>query len=640
MKKNHLANAASPYLQQHALNPVNWYPWSSEALAKARKEQKPILLSIGYAACHWCHVMAHESFEDEETAVLMNKLFINIKVDREERPDLDKIYQTAHQLLNRHAGGWPLTVFLTPDDLTPFFSGTYFPRESRHQLPAFKDVLKAIADAYYSQTKEIHLQNQELRCILQRQAQLVDAAINIQPLHLAEKSLTQRYDSVHGGFGTAPKFPQCTLLEFLFYTQPKIVKHTLEAMAKGGLYDQLSGGFYRYTVDAAWQIPHFEKMLYENAQLLYLYTLAAQQYDESFFADIARETANWVLANMQSIEGGYYSSLDADSEGEEGKFYVWDKAEIESLLTPTEFQLAKTSFGLNLPPNFENHWHLILTQPGNLTVIKQKLLAARLQRITPARDEKILTAWNALMIKSMLLTGDKLQESHFIDSANQALTYIQQNFWNDSQLYATQNIPAYLDDIVYLIDALLAALQVDWNTEHLQFAIILTEFLLTHFYDEIQGGFFFTAHSHETLLFRPKTYMDEAMPAGNGIAVQVLLTLGYLLGETRYIDAAEKTLKAAWASIVAYPAEHCALLIGLKNFLTPPSIIIIRGNNVEMQRWRNHCKLNLANLVFAIPHTVQDLPGFLSAHKSEVETTAYICQGMQCLTKISIFEDL
>lgn len=657
-KTNHLIHETSPYLLQHAHNPVDWYPWGQEALNKAQQENKPILLSIGYAACHWCHVMAHESFADEETANLMNQFFINIKVDREERPDLDKIYQTAHYLLTHRSGGWPLTIFLSPYDLVPFYSGTYFPKESRYQLPAFKEILQGIATAYYHQALAIQQQNAELRKILHYTPPVSTPTLfNQQPLELALQSLQKNYDSAHGGFNGVPKFPQASRLEFLLHQDPSMTINTLQQMAIGGIYDQLGGGFYRYTIDAEWQIPHFEKMLYDNGQLLSLYALAYQQSKHLLFATIAHATANWILQKMQSAEGGFYSSIDADSEGKEGQYYVWKKEQVKTILSADEYTVIELYYGFNQPPNFENQWHLHIAQsistiatllnksPHEITILietsNNKLLAEREKRTPPTRDDKILTAWNGLTIKGLLIAGDKLEEPRFIVSSQQALQFIQQTLWKDKRLFASYKnekapLMAYLDDYVYLLDALLTALQIHWHEDYLTWAVELTEALLTYFYDQTAGGFFFTAHDHERLLYRPKTMMDEAIPAGNGVAIQCLLTLGYLLGETRYLSAAEKTLQNAWALLTHHPAEHCSVLLGLKMFLAPPPIIIIRGTETEIKIWRDACK-NIDNFVFAIPSHEKNLPAALAEKKSSDNTCAYVCRGTQCS---AVIEDL
>ncbi|MBA3661949.1 MAG: thioredoxin domain-containing protein [Gammaproteobacteria bacterium] len=644
---NHLANEASPYLKQHAENPVEWYPWGEEAFEKARQENKPILLSIGYAACHWCHVMAHESFEDVETAQLMNKLFVNIKVDREERPDLDKVFLTAHYLLTRSGGGWPLTVFLTPQDQVPFFSGTYFPPEPRFQLPAFKDILKRVAQAYQENPSALQKQNNELVNFLNKAEHAIPVnLLNDEPLLLAEQTMQQQFDKINGGFGVAPKFPQPTRLAFLIQRHSPMAYDTMCHMGKGGIVDQLGGGFFRYTVDEAWRIPHFEKMLYDNGQLLYLYS----QSKDVDFNNIARAVAYWLENNMQDPAGGYYSSMNADSEGEEGKFYLWHKQTLESLLNAEEFALIERYFGLLHPPLCEGQWHLYLAESLeavasqlkiNLNDAKeilfsatQKMMVTRALRIAPSIDKKILTAWNALTIKGMLTAGKVLNESRFTQSALRALDFIYAQVKPDKKLFACYKdgrgyLTGYLDDYSFLIDALLVALQINWRNDYLYFAIDLADILLNDFYDHDQGGFFFTAHQHEKLLYRPKTMMDEAIPSGNGVAAQVLLTLGHLLGNTQYLLAAEKTLYAASSALLQHPTEHCSLLLALQAYLKPPSIIILRGKESELNHWKNKLKTN-DNIVLAIPSDITALPQALAMKKARDQVTAYVCKGEQC----------
>lgn len=645
---NRLSHASSPYLLQHANNPVDWYPWTTEALEIARSKNKPILLSIGYAACHWCHVMAHESFEDHNTANLMNEHFINIKVDREERPDLDKVYQTAHQILTNQGGGWPLTIFLTPDDLTPFFSGTYFPKEARYQLPAFQDVLRSLATAYQNRYAEIKQQNAELQRILQHQpASINDLRLSAQPIQLGLSILQRMHDKQHGGFGHAPKFPQVPILNFIAQHDASILQHTLEKMAAGGIYDQLGGGFFRYAVDAAWEIPHFEKMLYDNGLLLALYA----QYAPSQYDGLIEATAEWALREMQAPNRGFYSSLDADSDGHEGLFYVWQRNDIQAILTPDEFAIVNIRFGLDQRPNFENqYWHLrhshtiediaiklAMTEADVATILhsaQQKLITLRNNRARPFRDEKILTAWNALLIKGLLLAGYRLDTTRYISAAQLTIDFIREYLWKNKRLSASfqqgkPQLNAYLDDYVFLIDALITSLQVAWRSEDLAFAIELADAVIAHFYDKADGGFYFTSDDHETLLYRPKTNMDDAIPSGNGIAAQVLQTLGYLLGETRYLDAAEKTLQQAWPMLSQHPAEHSSLLIGLQRYLTPRPYVIIRGSYESiLEQWKAEC-WSPHHFVFCIPNDCP-LPESLAAKSATDQTCGYICQGMQC----------
>ncbi|MCB1860692.1 MAG: thioredoxin domain-containing protein [Gammaproteobacteria bacterium] len=673
MAKNGLAGATSPYLLQHADNPVDWHQWGEEALTLAREEDRPILLSIGYSACHWCHVMAHESFEDAATAALMNEFFVNIKVDREERPDLDSIYQSAHQLLTQRPGGWPLTVFLTPDDQTPFFAGTYFPRVARHGLPAFGDLLRGIANAYQEQYAEIREQNLALREALSRlnpahgnAGQVLDAS----PLEGAHGQLLASFDEVHGGFGRAPKFPHPTnLVRMLRYwslsgsrnqADPRtlfVVDHTLTRMALGGINDQLGGGFYRYSTDNAWMIPHFEKMLYDNGPLLGLYSDLWRATAKPLFQATARATAEWVIREMQSPEGGYYASLDADSEGEEGRFYVWSADEIRALLDDNEYRHLARYYGLDRKPNFEGCWHLHnfasvseLSQAFGTTgeearrllnMAREKLLQSRALRVRPGRDEKILTSWNALMIKGMAKAGRLLEREDFIASAERALRFIRLHLWHDGRLLATHKdgrsqLPAYLDDYAYLIDAILEQLQARWNADNLKFAIALAEVVMQRFHDPSAGGFFFTADDHETLIHRPKPFSDNATPAGNGVAAFILIRLGHLLGEERYISAAEGTLKIAWQQIRQLPHAHGTLLDALEELINPTEIVVIRADDAELERWRRRASKHYTprRYTLAIPATEADLPGLLDARRASGPATAYICSGIRCESPI------
>ncbi|MGH8672409.1 MAG: thioredoxin domain-containing protein, partial [Burkholderiales bacterium] len=489
---NRLANETSPYLQQHADNPVNWYPWGEEALKASRAQNKPILLSIGYSACHWCHVMAHESFEDEETAQLMNELFVNIKVDREERPDLDQIYQSAQQMITQRSGGWPLTLFLTPDQI-PFFGGTYFPKTARYNLPGFKDLLPQVADFYRKNQEGISENSGSI--IAAFESSLPETQENSDftraALDRARLQLAQSFDARHGGFGAAPKFPHPENIEFLlrhFYsnhdrTALDMALHSLQKMGEGGIYDQLGGGFCRYSTDEQWLIPHFEKMLYDNGPLLYLAADAYLAGGQQRFAQVAGETAQWVMHEMQSPQGGYYSTLDADSEHVEGKFYVWTREQASALLSATEYAVIAAHYGLEGPANFEHEfWHFHIAQPldqlaqrigigieearQHLATARSKLFIARQQRVHPGRDEKILTSWNGLMIKGMAHAGRALESAPWVDSALRAADFVRTVLWRDERLLATckedkAHLNAYLDDYAFMLDALLELLQAE-----------------------------------------------------------------------------------------------------------------------------------------------------------------------------------
>ena len=668
---NHLINQTSPYLQQHAHNPVEWYPWGEEALSRARAEGKPILLSIGYSACHWCHVMEHESFEDEDTARVMNELFINIKVDREERPDLDKIYQLAYQLLNQRGGGWPLNMFLTPDDHTPFFAGTYFPPVPRHGMPAFVEVLKSVAVFYREHPEDVHQQNNSVREYLQRASEgrapmggEIDAAV----LDEARRQLENSYDEEYAGFGAAPKFPHPTNIERLLRHWSvtgradkqalSMARTTLHAMASGGIYDQLGGGFCRYSVDAQWMIPHFEKMLYDNGPLLVLYADAYVATGDAVFRRVVEETAAWVMREMQAPDGGYYSTLDADSEGEEGKFYAWRLAEVQQQLNDQEYAVVRRHYGLDSTPNFESAWHLHVSRSledvaselrldveavqRSLSAARQKLFAVRESRIRPGRDEKILTSWNGLMIKGMAVAGRRLGNREWINSAESALEFVRENLWIDGRLLATckdgkAHLMAYLDDYVFLADGVLALLEARWRDDDWQFLVTLMDTVLEHFSAE-NGGFYFTADDHEKLIQRPRPWMDEATPSGNGIAAQVLLRLGYVLGEARYLDAAEATLRAAWQDVQGFPHGHNAMLTAAEEWLYPTETVMLRGPQAALAEWTEALAADYAprRLVLAIPDNAAPLPGALAAFPAPTTgVVAHVCREGRCLTPLS-----
>ena len=668
-RRNRLAGETSPYLLQHADNPVDWHPWGPEALERAKAEGKPILLSIGYSACHWCHVMAHESFEDEATAALMNELFVNVKVDREERPDLDRIYQSAHQMLTQRGGGWPLTMFLTAHDQRPFFGGTYFPVEAKYGMPAFRDILARVAEYHRNHADDIRRQGDAL---VQVFGELLpapapdDAALSRAPLATARAALQRDFDGRFGGFGDAPKFPHPMNMEFLLRQwrataddeQPDLqalymATLTLTRMAEGGLYDQLGGGFCRYSVDAYWMIPHFEKMLYDNGQLLTVSAQAAVATGDALFRRVARETADWIRRDLEHSEGGYYSTLDADSEGHEGRFYVWTPDEARQLLDEREYAVLSRRFGLDRAANFEERWHLHAFKPLSsvaeavgltedeaetaLASARAKLLAVRNRRVWPARDEKILTSWNGLAIAGLAAAARALDRDDYVQSAARAVEFLRRHCWFDGRLLAVHKdgrsrCPAYLDDHAFLAWGLLELLQARWHGPWLAWAIELAEALLRHFEDRDTGGFFFTADDHETLILRPKTFSDDATPAGNGVAARVFIRLGYLLGEMRYIDAAESTLRSAQAAVERYPHGHGTLLMALEELATPPHILVLRGPEDELDVWRSEFdKLyDPHRMVVAVPAAAQSLPPALASKKALGSTVAYVCRGMTC----------
>jgi uncharacterized protein len=663
---NRLRLETSPYLLQHAGNPVDWHAWGDDALAAARDSGKPILLSIGYSACHWCHVMAHESFEDPATAALMNELFVNIKVDREERPDLDKIYQIAQQMITQRPGGWPLTMFLTPGNQQPFFGGTYFPKEARHGMPAFTDVLRRVAEYFHANRESIRGHKGQIDAAFSRLTPSPAAPgleLDDSPLAGLRAALAKNFDATWGGFGGAPKFPHPASIEFCLRAWHRdsadldalfMASLTLTRMAEGGIYDQLGGGFCRYSVDDHWMIPHFEKMLYDNGPLLAIYSQAAVATGETLFARVARETADWILRDMRSATGGFYCALDADSEGHEGKFYVWDPERIRRLTSPAEFQALGTRFGLNRPPNFEGAWHLHAVEPAATEEMRAlidsgrlKLLRERETRIRPARDDKILTAWNALTIKGLAIAARSFERPDFEQAASMAVDFIRDNLWQGGRLLAAwkdgrARFSGYLDDYAFLADALLALLQTRWRSADLIFLRELIDVMLAQFEDPVAHGFFFTAHDHESLIHRVKSFADEAIPAGNGIAASVLCRSAYLLGEPRYLDAAERTLRAAWNAVQQYPQGHVSLINALEDFLQPIQIVIVRGPAERARAWTRRIDKLYAprRMCFAIPEDAPGLPDGLAVKRALGPTTAYLCTNMTCSAPINDSNEL
>jgi uncharacterized protein YyaL (SSP411 family) len=674
---NKLSSQTSPYLLQHADNPVHWYPWGEEALDKAREENKPILLSVGYSACHWCHVMAHESFENEDTAKMMNDLFVNIKVDREERPDLDKIYQTAHSMLTNRPGGWPLTVFLTPDEHMPIFAGTYFPDTPRHGMPAFTQIMQHISEIHRTRQEDIARQNTSIREAYARMAAPDDSTITLNslPLDVARNQIEQQFDSKDGGFSAEPKFPHPAIIDRALQhwahscrnnnADPRIL-HTaifsLEKMASGGLFDHLGGGFCRYSTDAKWMIPHFEKMLYDNGPLLCLNTQAWCITKDKLYLDTATETADWVIREMQSPEGGYYSALDADSEGEEGKFYTWTEKQVTDHLDADNYPLFRRRFGLDRPANFEGQWHLHAyldyhqlseefgadpeTLRADLRHSRDVLFNVRENRVHPGLDDKILTSWNGLMIKAMSQAGRILGRGDYIESAQRAAFFIKDTLWQNQRLLAAHkdgksHLNAYLDDYAFLLDALLEILQANWDNTIYAWTLEVADALISLFEDNGTGGFFFTSHDHEQLIQRTKTCNDEAIPSGSGVAVLALNRLGYLSGKNQYIAAAERALKAAWQSINQAPVSHCTFVSALHDFLDPPNILIIRSQQGDHPQWAKVVENRYlpSTLVFAIPADItlhESLAGKVAGGSSR----AYPCNGYQCQPPLTSLNQL
>ncbi|BCO25897.1 hypothetical protein MIZ03_0776 [Rhodoferax lithotrophicus] len=592
---NHLATQASLYLQQHAQQPVDWYPWGAEALALARRLDKPILLSIGYAACHWCHVMARESFSDPAIATLINEGFVAIKVDREERPDLDMVYQMAHQLLRRSGGGWPLTIFLSPQGM-PFYSGTYFPSAAPEGQATFRSVLGSVSTVWSEQRPALARQDQALRLALaasqpQRDDQAVlNAAVQTQ----ARQQLATAFDARHGGFGAAPKFPQPSELAYLLHlsqtdgqTQARdMALFSLRKMSEGGLYDQIGGGFFRYSVDAQWQIPHFEKMLCDNGVLLALYADAWALTGEPLFRRVVEGTATWALREMQADTGGFYASLAADdTQGREGHFYVWPSEELRQALSSQEWDVCAAHWGLVDAPNFEGRtWHLRVARPAaQLAATLQrpqalveeliasasiKLRMARDQRDPVPRDAKVLTGWTALMITGLVRAARVCQRPDWLKAARSALDFLRQQRWaedgrSSGHLQTLPGQAAFLDDHAFLLEAVLALQEADPQPQDLPFAEGLALAMLAQFEDRDRGGFFFTRHDAPALIHRLKPGADAATPSGNGVAAQALLALSKQVAGPQaalYRLAAERCLRVFAASVCADPASYTSLL--------------------------------------------------------------------------------
>ena len=683
---NTLAQSTSPYLQQHANNPVHWQEWGPVALQLSRDTGKPILLSVGYSACHWCHVMAHESFEDEGIAAVMNELFVNIKVDREERPDIDQIYQTAHAMLTQRSGGWPLTMFLTPET-KPFFGGTYFPKTARYGLPGFGDLLRRVTQYYREHRDEIAAQNEQLIAALNRPASQGGSRatelteFSREPIDAGFQQMARSFDQKRGGFGSAPKFPHPEMIEFCLrhcvgsgnVEMQNMARHiacfTLERMCKGGIFDQLGGGFARYSVDADWTIPHFEKMLYDNGPLLRLladaWLVSDDAEQKALFKRAADQTAAWVLREMQATHGGYFSTLDADSEGHEGKFYVWTRHQIEALLTAEECRVTALHYGLDRPANFEVHfWNLTVAVPlagvadalnvptaqceTLLASAKSKLFAARETRIRPDRDEKILTSWNAMMIGGMAHAGSVFARADWVASARRALTFVRSTMWNPGtqRLLATHkdgktHLNAYVDDYAFLLKALIEMLQADFQPADLQFAQQLADVLLDQFEDRANGGFFFTSHDHEQLIQRPKPGHDNATPSGNGIAALALQRLSHLTNDLRYAESAQKALACFYDQMEDHPSGFGSLLMALEENLLPPHLVILAGPANDIHAYQTALANAYAptTLVLPIPNGTVALPAAL-VRPPTGEVNAYVCQGVTCLAPIRNIAEL
>jgi uncharacterized protein YyaL (SSP411 family) len=680
---NRLIHETSPYLLQHAHNPVDWYPWGPEALARAAAADKPILLSVGYSACHWCHVMAHESFEDFETAALMNELFVNVKVDREERPDIDAIYMEAVQAMTGR-GGWPMTVFLTPDG-RPFYGGTYYPATPRYGMPSFRQLLNAIADAWQQRRRELESAGDRLAEGLARSAALhpAETALALQILDKAAKGMMGSLDPYRGGFGDAPKFPQPMNLDFLLQSwrrtgdvmQLKAVTYTLTKMARGGIYDQLGGGFHRYSTDAQWLVPHFEKMLYDNAQLARTYLHAWQVTGEAEFRQVVEETLDYVLREMTSPEGGFYSTQDADSEGVEGKFFVWTPAEVLALLGPDDGPLFSAYFDVTARGNFQEGLHpgSILHAEDDLEDAAEKLqiseerlaeviargrkilFEARARRVHPGRDDKLLAEWNGLMLHAFAEAGAVLGRPDYVRAAEQAAEFVLTKMIASEDSHASHithhatrlfrtykdgrgHLNAYLEDYAAVALGLIGLYQATFDLRWLQSAVSLAETIVAQFHDPANAGFFQVSDDHEKLVVRRKDFIDSAVPSGNSLAAELFLRTAVLHGRDDYRGHAEGILRTMADGMDQQPLAFGRLLCALDFCLNPGQEIAIVGDPAATDTeallaevYRRY----LPNSVLALAApgdaaTPALVPLLADRGQIGSRATAYVCRGFVC----------
>ena len=673
---NRLIHETSPYLLQHAHNPVDWHPWGEEAFQKAKAENKPILLSIGYSACHWCHVMERESFENEKIAGLMNELFINIKVDREERPDLDEIYMNSVQMLTGR-GGWPMTVFLTPEG-KPFYGGTYFPPEDRYGVPGFPRILMGIAHAYREKPQDVDKSLGQILATLQRMSQSRESKRSFSPDVIAESAeqISRAYDPDHGGLGQAPKFPNAGVYELFLrhYRHSKsqrfldMVTYTLTKIAEGGIYDHLGGGFHRYSVDEKWLVPHFEKMLYDNAQLVRIYAQLYCVTKEAYFKRVVEETLEYLLREMLQPEGGFYSTQDADSEGEEGKFFVWTWDEVTQILGEAASEIFCRIYDVTEQGNFEekNILHPILTleQAGKLfrrdvrvvqavvSEAKKKLFEEREHRIKPFRDEKIITAWNGLMLSGLAEAIKISPQPVYIEAANRSVEFMFTKMFRDGHLLHTYKdgiakLLGYLDDYAFLAVGLLDLYEATFDRSHLERAVQLANIMASEFWDDMDGAFFYTGKSHEQLVSRAKPVFDASIPSGNAVATQLLLRLYHLTGNGNYLSRAEKVLRSYYDAMESQPFGFAHMLCALDLYLQKPKEIVVVGKREEpdtAKLIRDIHLFYLPNKTFQLigPEEPLEKISPLLRGKTQVEgkPTVYVCHNFTCSQPVTHWDDL
>ena len=671
MTENKLIHETSPYLLQHANNPVDWYSWNDEALKKAKDENKPIFLSIGYSACHWCHVMAHESFENDEVAKFMNENFINIKVDREERPDIDDIYQKVCQIATGQ-GGWPLSIFLTPDQ-KPFYAGTYFPVLDSYGRPGFGSICRQLSQAWREKPKDIEKSAENFLNTLQKAEKItVPAKLERSILDEAAMNLFQLGDATYGGFGSAPKFPNAANVSFLFrYAKlaglskfNEFALKTLKKMAKGGIFDQIGGGFHRYSTDARWLVPHFEKMLYDNALIPVNYAEAYQITKDPFYLEVLTQTLDFVLREMTLPEGGFYSAYDADSEGVEGKFYVWSKSEIKEILG-SDADLFCLFYDVTDGGNWEGN--NILCNNLNISTVafnfgvsedkvkeilktcSEKLLKVRSNRIWPGLDDKVLVSWNSLMITAFAKGYRVTNDSKYLDASKECISFIEKNLIVDGKLLRTYKnktakIDGYLEDYSYFTNALLDVFEIEPDSKYLKLALKLGTHLVDHFWDSKTNSFFMTSDDHEKLIIRPKSNYDLSLPSGNSVSASVMLRLYHMSQKQNFLDISTKILESQAQMAAENPFGFGYLLNTIFNYLQKPiEITIINQENSKL------CQSLLTDylpnsFIVTVQNSIQleslsEYPFFAGKNFAD-KTSVFVCKDFSCSLPLTTIDEI